>query len=126
MPRPLFTKGPSAPPGQGFADRHRADLTAELLARDEAEARREEAETKNNLLRLVLEQSGAGVIMADEKGMLRIFQFRSRAPARQRDRCWRPSQRVRCRRSIPESGALGDESGELACRATAAIHEHSG
>lgn len=49
------------------------DLTAELLARDEAEARREEAETKNNLLRLVLEQSGAGVIIADEKGVVRVF-----------------------------------------------------
>ncbi len=49
------------------------DLTAELLARDEAEARREEAETKNNLLHLVLEQSGAGVIIADEKGVVRVF-----------------------------------------------------
>ncbi len=49
------------------------DLTAELLARDEAEARREEAETKNSLLHLVLEQSGAGVIIADEKGVVRVF-----------------------------------------------------
>src|SRR6266849_6683365 len=121
MPRPLFTKGPSAPPGQGFADRHRADLTAELLARDEAEARREEAETKNNLLHLVLEQSGAGVIMADEKGMLRIFNSEGERQHVDGIDGGGHLSAFAARRSIPESGALGDESGELACRPTAAI-----
>ncbi len=51
--------------------RESAEERARLLAR-ETEARRE-AEEQRVLLRLIVEQSGDAIIMADERGVLRVF-----------------------------------------------------
>ena len=51
--------------------RESSEERARLLAR-ETEARRE-AEEQKALLRLIIEQSGEAIIMADERGILRVF-----------------------------------------------------
>lgn len=49
------------------------DETAEMLALERAEAERVRAEAESELLRLVVEQGGDGVIVADQNGSIRIF-----------------------------------------------------
>lgn len=50
-----------------------SDLTAEKLARDEAESRRAEAERQKQLLELIIRDSPVGVVVCDDRGILRVF-----------------------------------------------------
>jgi PAS domain S-box-containing protein len=49
------------------------DVTAEIQAKEAAEARQREAEEQRNLRDAILQHSGDGIIVCDEQGVIRVF-----------------------------------------------------